>query len=108
VFIIASKTFTTQETITNAESAKAWFLEKAKNVSNIKQLDVYNRNHVLIYPVIYFKRNWLSLNVLSPCLQMPQKSAISESTKRICSHSGIGLVDVTCCGLPLVCLFALY
>ncbi|XP_075869906.1 glucose-6-phosphate isomerase b [Nelusetta ayraudi] len=31
LFIIASKTFTTQETITNAESAKAWFLEHAKN-----------------------------------------------------------------------------
>lgn len=33
LFIIASKTFTTQETITNAESAKQWFLEKATNVS---------------------------------------------------------------------------
>ncbi|MBX9850196.1 MAG: glucose-6-phosphate isomerase [Cytophagaceae bacterium] len=31
LFIIASKTFTTQETITNAESAKSWFLEKAKD-----------------------------------------------------------------------------
>lgn len=31
LFIIASKTFTTQETITNAESAKKWFLETAKN-----------------------------------------------------------------------------
>ncbi|XP_068586969.1 glucose-6-phosphate isomerase b [Cebidichthys violaceus] len=31
LFIIASKTFTTQETITNAESAKAWFLEQAKD-----------------------------------------------------------------------------
>uniref|UniRef100_A0A8C6SF24 Glucose-6-phosphate isomerase n=1 Tax=Neogobius melanostomus TaxID=47308 RepID=A0A8C6SF24_9GOBI len=31
LFIIASKTFTTQETITNAESAKAWFLEYAKD-----------------------------------------------------------------------------
>lgn len=29
LFIIASKTFTTQETITNAESAKAWFLGHA-------------------------------------------------------------------------------
>lgn len=29
LFIIASKTFTTQETITNANSAKSWFLEKA-------------------------------------------------------------------------------
>uniref|UniRef100_A0A1A8CHF0 Glucose-6-phosphate isomerase n=1 Tax=Nothobranchius kadleci TaxID=1051664 RepID=A0A1A8CHF0_NOTKA len=31
LFIVASKTFTTQETITNAESAKAWFLERAKD-----------------------------------------------------------------------------
>ncbi|KAI3379281.1 hypothetical protein SNEBB_003832 [Seison nebaliae] len=33
LFIIASKTFTTQETITNAESAKQWFLESGKDVS---------------------------------------------------------------------------
>lgn len=32
LFIVASKTFTTQETITNAESAKAWFLDAAKDV----------------------------------------------------------------------------
>jgi glucose-6-phosphate isomerase len=32
LFIIASKTFTTIETCTNAESAKAWFLETAKDV----------------------------------------------------------------------------
>ncbi|KAK1891114.1 Glucose-6-phosphate isomerase [Dissostichus eleginoides] len=31
LFIIASKTFTTQETITNANSAKEWFLEHAKD-----------------------------------------------------------------------------
>lgn len=31
LFIIASKTFTTQETMTNAESAKRWFLEAAKS-----------------------------------------------------------------------------
>ncbi|MFT7035334.1 MAG: glucose-6-phosphate isomerase [Cyclobacteriaceae bacterium] len=31
LFIIASKTFTTQETMTNAESAKSWFLEIAKD-----------------------------------------------------------------------------
>ncbi|HSZ72158.1 MAG TPA: glucose-6-phosphate isomerase [Cytophagaceae bacterium] len=29
LFIVASKTFTTQETITNAHSAKAWFLSKS-------------------------------------------------------------------------------
>lgn len=33
LFIIASKTFTTQETITNATSAKKWLLEKLKDVS---------------------------------------------------------------------------
>ena len=32
LFIIASKTFTTQETITNATSAKTWFMEHAKDV----------------------------------------------------------------------------
>lgn len=32
LFVIASKTFTTQETISNANTAKAWFLEKAKDV----------------------------------------------------------------------------
>lgn len=31
LFIIASKTFTTQETILNAESAKKWFLDRANN-----------------------------------------------------------------------------
>lgn len=33
LFIIASKTFTTQETISNATSAKEWFLAAAKDVS---------------------------------------------------------------------------
>uniref|UniRef100_A0A8D0CHV8 Glucose-6-phosphate isomerase n=1 Tax=Scleropages formosus TaxID=113540 RepID=A0A8D0CHV8_SCLFO len=35
LFIIASKTFTTQETITNAESAKEWFLSTAKDKSAV-------------------------------------------------------------------------
>ena len=34
LFIIASKTFTTQETITNANTAKQWFLDTAKDVSH--------------------------------------------------------------------------
>ncbi len=33
LFVIASKTFTTQETITNANTAKEWFLDAAKDVS---------------------------------------------------------------------------
>lgn len=35
LFIIASKTFTTQETITNATSAKTWLLEQAKDPSAV-------------------------------------------------------------------------
>ncbi|GAA5917717.1 hypothetical protein JCM5296_004712 [Sporobolomyces johnsonii] len=35
LFIVASKTFTTQETITNAESAREWFLKSASDKSHI-------------------------------------------------------------------------
>jgi glucose-6-phosphate isomerase len=35
LFIIASKTFTTQETITNAESAREWFLATAKDKAHV-------------------------------------------------------------------------
>lgn len=35
LFIIASKTFTTQETMTNAHSAKKWFLDNGGNESSI-------------------------------------------------------------------------
>jgi len=37
LFIIASKTFTTQETMTNAHTAKKWFLEHAKDEGTIKK-----------------------------------------------------------------------
>ncbi|KIM54727.1 hypothetical protein SCLCIDRAFT_17590 [Scleroderma citrinum Foug A] len=35
LFIIASKTFTTQETITNAESAREWFLSSARDRAHV-------------------------------------------------------------------------
>ncbi|HXG38839.1 MAG TPA: glucose-6-phosphate isomerase, partial [Bacteroidota bacterium] len=35
MFIISSKTFTTQETLTNAESAKRWFLERVQDSSAV-------------------------------------------------------------------------
>ena len=35
LFIVASKTFTTQETLTNAHSARNWFLESAKDEAHI-------------------------------------------------------------------------
>ena len=37
LFLIASKTFTTQETMTNAHTARTWFLESAKNEKHIKK-----------------------------------------------------------------------
>lgn len=37
LFIIASKTFTTQETMTNAETAKNWFLNSARDAEHIKK-----------------------------------------------------------------------
>jgi glucose-6-phosphate isomerase len=35
LFLVASKTFTTQETMTNAHTARRWFLEQAKDVRHI-------------------------------------------------------------------------
>ncbi len=35
LFLIASKTFTTQETMTNAHTARSWFLEQAKEEAHI-------------------------------------------------------------------------
>lgn len=37
LFIIASKTFTTQETMANAESARTWFLNEAKDVAHVSK-----------------------------------------------------------------------
>lgn len=37
LFLIASKTFTTQETMTNAKSARSWFLAKCPDKSSIKK-----------------------------------------------------------------------
>jgi len=37
LFMIASKTFTTQETMTNAHTARRWFLEAAKDEAQIKK-----------------------------------------------------------------------
>jgi glucose-6-phosphate isomerase len=35
LFLVASKTFTTQETMTNAHTAREWFLKKARNENHI-------------------------------------------------------------------------
>lgn len=35
LFLVASKTFTTQETMTNAHTARSWFLERAKDEAHV-------------------------------------------------------------------------
>jgi len=61
LFIIASKTFTTQETITNAQTAKKWFLNRAKDKASIAKHFVAlstNREEVIqfgIDPVNMFR-----------------------------------------------------
>ncbi|GAA5984614.1 hypothetical protein JCM10908_003425 [Rhodotorula pacifica] len=61
LFIVASKTFTTQETITNAESAKEWFLKSAgddKHVAkhfcalstNKKAVEAFGINADVMFP----------------------------------------------------------
>ncbi len=37
LFIVASKTFTTQETLTNAKAARSWFLEKAQDPVHVRK-----------------------------------------------------------------------
>lgn len=60
-FLIASKTFTTQETMTNAYSARAWFLEKAIEESCIakhfaamstakNEVEKFGINETLMFP----------------------------------------------------------
>ena len=44
LFIIASKTFTTQETMTNADSAKAWFLKSGKQEEVAKHFVALSTN----------------------------------------------------------------
>jgi len=44
MFLVASKTFTTQETMTNAESARAWFLRSAKQSDVAKHFIALSTN----------------------------------------------------------------
>ncbi|KAF2824253.1 Phosphoglucose isomerase [Ophiobolus disseminans] len=44
LFLIASKTFTTAETVTNANTAKSWFLEKAKQEDIAKHFVALSTN----------------------------------------------------------------
>ncbi|AGW14094.1 glucose-6-phosphate isomerase [Megalodesulfovibrio gigas] len=49
LFIVASKTFTTQETMANAATAKAWFLERAGDPAQVaKHFVALSTNHVAV------------------------------------------------------------
>lgn len=62
LFIIASKTFTTQETITNATSAKHWLLEHLKDVKNITIFFLFHICEVFLTLGISFVRKFVKKN----------------------------------------------
>lgn len=69
LFIIASKTFTTQETITNATSAKIWLLDALKDVSN--EIVILN---LVVYKIYLFLYSLQQLHViLLHCLLIIKK-----------------------------------
>lgn len=69
LFIIASKTFTTQETITNATSAKIWLLDALKDVSN--EITILN---LVVYKIYLFSYSLQQLHViLLHCLLIIKK-----------------------------------
>lgn len=66
------KTFTTQETITNAESAKAWFLDHAKDVSSPQTAAAFSLSSLwspCVLSCLPFHRQPLLPSTLWPCLQ---------------------------------------
>ena len=71
LFIVSSKTFTTLETMTNAQTARAWSLAGLGGDEN------------------------RSPSILSRFPPMRPKSRSSESIPRTCLASGIGLADAT-------------
>ncbi|MGH0115208.1 UNVERIFIED_CONTAM: hypothetical protein FKN15_070728 [Acipenser sinensis] len=62
LFIIASKTFTTQETITNAESAKEWFLQSAGD-PKVKEFGIDTNNMFEFWDDNHFRNTPLEKNV---------------------------------------------
>ena len=79
LFIVASKTFTTQETMTNAASARGWLARRRWAT----------------------RRRWPSTS--SRSRPTPRRSASSASTPRTCSGSGTGSAAATRCGRPSAC-----
>lgn len=92
LFIIASKTYTTQETITNATSAKTWLIEHSKDVRIFDKNNNDMTSHevtCLLFSFSFF-RHQLLLNISLRYQRTRRRSPNSELTLRICSVSGIG------------------
>jgi glucose-6-phosphate isomerase len=68
LFIIASKTFTTQETITNAESAREWFLSAAKDKAHVaKHFVALSTNTTAVTAFGISPDNMFQFWILSSC-----------------------------------------
>lgn len=78
LFLVASKTFTTQETMTNAHSARDWFLKAAGDENTLR-------------------------NTLRRSQPMPKPLASLVLILPTCSSSGTGSAAVTLCGQRLAC-----
>jgi len=100
LFIVASKTFTTQETITNAESAREWFLKSAVDVC-AHLFDSATPSPLTGPSLFALRRRLTSPSTSSPSPPTPPPSPRSESTLPTCSSSGTGLEVATRSGRPL-------
>ena len=80
LFIVASKTFTTQETLTNARTARAWLLEQA-----------------------WLRRERRRQALRRALDEREGGRAPSASTPRTCSSSGTGSAAATRCGARSAC-----
>lgn len=104
LFIIASKTFTTIETLTNAETAKAWFLEKAGNVNQKGVSDALVASCVIMIYILHpFFSPPTSPSTLLLYLQMSRLSLLLVFLPPTCLSFGIGWVAAIHCGRLLAC-----
>ena len=95
LFIIASKTFTTQETLTNAETARTWVLShyggNQGSPPSISQPFLYCPLHMPPQPPLP--------STSLPSAPPPKKSQNLELMSTTCSSSGTGLAAATLSGL---------
>jgi glucose-6-phosphate isomerase len=97
LFLVASKTFTTQETLTNAETARTWVLShyggNQGSPPSISQPFLYCPLHMPPQPP--------SPSTSLPSAPPPKKSQNLELMSTTCLSSGTGLAAATLSGQPL-------